>query len=48
MIKHIHTERLNKAMEMRIRRRDVEMLERCEEMEFSLYGREGGALVNGW
>ena len=46
MIKHIRTERRNKAMEMRLRRRDVQMLERCEDMEFILYGREGGALVN--
>ena len=26
---------------------DVEMVQRLGEMEFSLYGREGGALVKG-
>ena len=31
--------------EMWIRRRDVEMAERCGEVEFSLYGRKGGKLV---
>ena len=30
---------------MRLRRRDVNMVETCGEMEFSLYLREGVALV---
>ena len=32
-------------MEMWLIQRDVEIAERCGEMKFSLYGREGGALV---
>ena len=32
---------------MQFRRRGVEMVERCREMDFSLYEREGGALVEG-
>ena len=45
MIKHINTSRCNKVTEIRIKRRGVEMAERCREMDFILYGREGGALV---
>ena len=26
---------------------DVDIMERCGEMEFSLYGRQGGTLVEG-
>ena len=37
----------DKATEMHIRRRDVEMEEMCGHMESSLYGREGDALVEG-
>ena len=32
---------------MRLRRRGVEILERCVEMEFILYRREGKALLEG-
>ena len=45
LIKYKRTERFNKAMEMRLRWRDVDMAERCGDMEFSVYRREGGALV---
>ena len=37
-----------RAMDMRLRQRDLEMAERLGEMEFSLYGREGVALMEGW
>ena len=47
LIKHRWTARCNKSTEMRIIQRDVDMVERCREMEFGLYGREGGALVEG-
>ena len=45
MIKHRRKERCNKATEMWIRWRDVEMSEKCEDIYFSLYGREGLVLV---
>ena len=45
LIKHRRAVICHKDMDMWIRRRDVEMAERCGEMEFSLYGRDGGALA---
>ena len=42
MIKQILTEICNKATKMRIRHMDVDMEESCGQMEFILYGREGG------
>ena len=45
LVEHRRMDRCEKAVAMRIRLRGVEMMERCEEMEFSFYGREGYALV---
>ena len=36
IFKHRKTDKCNKATERRIEQRDVEMAERCGEMEFSL------------
>ena len=36
-----------KSTNMCLRQRDAEISERCREMEFSLYGREGDALMEG-
>ena len=47
LFKNIRTNRCNKATERRIRQRDVEILERCGDMEFSLYRGEGGEMVYG-
>ena len=38
LIKHRCMARCEKAMEMQIMRRDVEMAEKYRDMEFSLYG----------
>ena len=35
---HRRVDKCNKATERQIRRRDVDMVERCCEMDFSLYG----------
>ena len=45
MIRHRRMSRRNNATEMHLGWRDVEMAKRCEEMDFILYGREGGKLV---
>ena len=45
LIKQIWAVRRNKATGMRIGQTGVEVTERYGEMEFRLYGREGGALV---
>ena len=37
LLKNIYMERCNKATDMRIRWRDVDMEERCREMNLSLY-----------
>ena len=42
---HSFTARFNRAMEMNIRRKDVEISHIAGDMEFSLYGREGSALT---
>ena len=47
IFKHRQTDKCNKAIKRRLRRQNVEMFERCEEMEFSLYVEEGGELVEG-
>ena len=47
LLKNRRTEICKKVAEMRLRQRDVEMLDRCGEIEFSLYGGEGDALVEG-
>ena len=47
MIKHRQTKRCNKTADMRLIQRNVEMEERCGDTEFSLYGGEGGALLEG-
>ena len=39
MMKHRLATRFEKAVGMRIRRRDVDMEDRCEYMEFILYRR---------
>ena len=44
-IKNIRTARCNTPMEMRLRRRDVDMADRYRGMEFRLYGKEGDALM---
>ena len=36
---------MQKVTEMRLRRRDMDMAERCEEIEFSLYGRERDVML---
>ena len=41
LTKHMWMDRCDKAMEMRKIRREVDMADRYEEMEFSLYRREG-------
>ena len=46
-IKYIRTARCDKATDMWLIPRHVEMGENCGEMEFRLYGREGGELVEG-
>ena len=46
-MKHRRADRCEKTTEIRIRKRDVDMAERCADMEFILYGREGDALVEG-
>ena len=40
VFKHRQTDKCNKMTERRLRRRDMEMVERCSEMEFSLEGGE--------
>ena len=40
LFKHMQLDKCNKATEIRLRRRDVDMAERCGEMEFSLEGVE--------
>ena len=47
MIKQIRAVIFNKAAEIWLRRNDVEMKERCGEMEFSLYRKEEDAPVEG-
>ena len=44
---HRMTSRCDKSTDMSPRQRDVDMEERCGEMEFILYGMEGGVLVEG-
>ena len=41
LFKHRQSENCHKAMESRPQRRDVDMVERCGEMGFSLEGGEG-------
>ena len=45
IFKHRKTDKCNKATERRTEQRDVEMAERCGEMEFSLEGGEGDERV---
>ena len=45
--KQRRTERCNKATERRLRQIYVEKAKRCVDIEFSLYRREGGAMVDG-
>ena len=40
LFKHKQADKCNNATEKRLRRRDVEMAERCGDIEFSLEGRE--------
>ena len=42
---HKHTSRYDQVTEIRLQWRDVELDQRSRELEFSLYGREGDALV---
>ena len=46
-MKHRRTTRCEKATEMRLRVRDVEMVDRCGDTKLCLYGREGDTLVEG-
>ena len=41
LFKHRQSDKCNKSTEIRLQLRDVEMAERCGEMEFSLKGYEG-------
>ena len=45
MFKHRRADRCKKATEMRLIQRDVEMEERCRDMEFILYRGEGDDMV---
>ena len=45
LVEHRWTARREKATEMQLSRRDVDIVERCWEMEFRFYRREGDALV---
>ena len=45
LIKHIHNARCDKVTEMQLIWRDMDMVERCGEMDLILYRREGGKLV---
>ena len=45
LFNHRHMDKCNKATERYIMRIDVEMAARCSDMEFSLYGEEGGDVV---
>ena len=45
LINHRRTMRFNKAVEMRLRWKDVGMVKRCGDMDFNLYGREGRVLM---
>ena len=47
LFEHRHMDEFNKATVRKIRRRGVDMAARCGEMEFSLYGEEGGHIVEG-
>ena len=40
IFKHSQTDKYNKSTERRLRRRDVDMEERCREMEFNMKGGE--------
>ena len=45
LCKHRKMDKCNKVTERRLRRRDVDMAKRCDDMEFSLYGEEVDNLV---
>ena len=47
MGRHRRTARCNRATDMRLRQIDIDMSEILGGMEFNLYGREGGDLVEG-
>ena len=42
---HRSMDRCEKAMDICLMRRDIEITERCGKIEFSLYSREGNTLV---
>ena len=44
---HSHTDKCNKAMDRRLRRRDVDMAARFEKMGLSLEGGKGGDSLEG-
>ena len=46
IFKHRKSDKCHKATERRLRRRDMEMAERCGEMDFSLEGGEGEERVD--
>ena len=45
LFKYWQSEKFHKYRERRLRRRDVEMTERCGEMDFNLDGEEGDERV---
>ena len=45
LFKHQNLDKCHKSTERRLRRRDVDMLARCGEMEFNLNGEEGDKRV---
>ena len=42
LFNHRQTDKCNKVMEKQLRYKDVKMAASCGEMDFSLYGEEGG------
>ena len=47
LYKHKQNTRFDRAAEIRLRRRDVELVQRSGDIEFNMYVREGVSLVEG-
>ena len=47
LFNHSQTDKCNKETDRRLGRRYMEMAERCDKMEFSLYVEEGKNMVEG-
>ena len=46
LFKHVQSEKCHKSMEIRLWRKDVDMAERCREMEINLDGEERDGRVD--